>query len=81
MTPKVLATAVLEVAAIGAAAAGVTSIASVASAGPGAASADVTPAGSSRAPTTQKITFVDQGGWELSRSSALSLLQAVQAAE
>ena len=55
-------------------------VANIQPAGPGAASADVTATGPSLAPTTQHITFVDQGGWELSRSSAMSLLQAVQAA-
>ena len=43
-----------------------------------AASADVTASGPQLAPTTQNITFVNQGGWKLSRSSAMSLLQSVQ---
>lgn len=55
-------------------------VANIAPAGPGAASADVTATGPSLAPTTQNITFVNQGGWKLSRSSALALLQAVQGA-
>ena len=55
-------------------------VANIQPAGPGAASADVTATGPSLAPTTQRVAFVDQGGWELPRSSAMSLLQAVQAA-
>jgi hypothetical protein len=55
-------------------------VANIAPAGPGAASADITASGPNLAPTTQNITFVNQGGWKLSRSSAMSLLQAVQAA-
>lgn len=54
------------------------SIANIHPAGPGAASADVTASGPQLAPTTQNITFVNQGGWKLSRSSAMSLLQSVQ---
>lgn len=42
--------------------------------GPGAASATVTAAGPSMPPTTQSVTFVDQGGWKLSRSSASTVL-------
>ncbi|MBS4730442.1 hypothetical protein MSM1_19655 [Mycobacterium sp. SM1] len=49
-------------------------------AGPGAATADVTASGPRLAPTTQTVTFVDQGGWKLSRASAMSVLQAVQGA-
>jgi hypothetical protein len=55
-------------------------IANIAPAGPGAASADVTATGPHLAPTTQNITFVNQGGWKLSRNSAMTLIQAVQAA-
>jgi hypothetical protein len=54
-------------------------VANIAPAGPGAASADVTASGPKLAPTTQNVTFVDQGGWKLSRASAMSVLQAVQA--
>ncbi|WP_414687797.1 hypothetical protein [Mycobacterium sp.] len=54
-------------------------VANIAPAGPGAASADITASGPNLAPTTQNITFVNQGTWKLSRSSAMSLLQAVQA--
>jgi hypothetical protein len=55
-------------------------IANIVPAGPGTASADVTATGPHLAPTTQNLTFVDQGGWKLSRSSAMTLIQAVQAA-
>jgi hypothetical protein len=55
-------------------------IANITPTGPGAASADVTATGPRLAPTTQNITFVDQGGWKLSRGSAMTLLQAVQSA-
>lgn len=55
-------------------------IANIVPAGPGAASADVTATGPHLAPTTQNITFVDQGGWKLSRTSAMTLIQAMQAA-
>ncbi|EUA42143.1 low molecular weight antigen MTB12 [Mycobacterium xenopi 4042] len=55
-------------------------VANITPAGPGAASADITASGPNLAPTTQNITFVNQGGWKLSRGSAMSLLQAVQAA-
>lgn len=41
---------------------------------PGAATATVTAAGPAMAPTTQSVTFVDQGGWKLSRASASTVL-------
>lgn len=47
--------------------------------GPGAASATVTAAGPSMAPTTQTVTFVDQGGWKLSRSSATTVMSIFSA--
>lgn len=50
------------------------SIAGINPAGPGAATADVTASGPGMPPTTQSITFVDQGGWKLSRASASSIL-------
>lgn len=53
-------------------------IANIHPAGANAASADVTATGPQLGPTTQNITFIDQGGWKLSRSSAMSLLRAVQ---
>jgi hypothetical protein len=55
-------------------------IANIVPAGPAAAAADVTATGPHLAPTTQNITFVNQGGWKLSRNSAMTLIQAVQAA-
>lgn len=46
-------------------------------AGAGAATADVAVSGPKfTAPVTQSVTFVNQGSWVLSRSSAMSLLQA-----
>lgn len=46
------------------------------SAGPDAASADVTASGPKLAPVTRNVTFVNQGGsWAVSRASAMSLLQ------
>lgn len=55
-------------------------VANITPAGPGVASADVTATGPHMAATTQNITFVNQSGWKLSRGSAMTLLQAVQAA-
>jgi hypothetical protein len=55
-------------------------VANIAPAGPGAASADITASGPNMAPTTQNITFVNQGGWKLSRASAMTLVQQIQAA-
>ena len=43
-------------------------------AGPGAATASVTATGPNMPATTQSVTFVDQGGWKLSRASASSVL-------
>jgi hypothetical protein len=55
-------------------------VTNIAPAGPGAATADVGVSGPKlTAPVTQSVTFVDQGGWMLSRSSAMSLLQAASA--
>jgi hypothetical protein len=51
------------------------SVANVAPAGPGAASADVTASGPKLEPHSVNLTFVDQGGWKLSRASLLSLSQ------
>lgn len=42
--------------------------------GPGAASATVTAAGPAMPPTTQTVTFVNQGAWKLSRGSATTVL-------
>ena len=55
-------------------------ITNIAPAGPGAASANVTASGPHLAPTTENITFVDRGGWKLSRTSAMTLIQSVQSA-
>jgi hypothetical protein len=55
-------------------------ITNIAPAGPGAASASVTATGPRLAPTTENITFVDKGGWKLSRTSAMTLIQSVQSA-
>lgn len=52
------------------------SVANIEPAGPGAVTADATVTGPKLEPTTVNVTFIDQGGWKLSRSSALSLLQA-----
>ena len=41
---------------------------------PGAATATVTASGPGMPPTTQSVTFVDQGGWKLSRASATTVL-------
>lgn len=43
-------------------------------AGPGLASANVTATGPASAPISQNVTFVDQGGWKLSRNSASAVL-------
>ncbi|MDT5145445.1 MAG: hypothetical protein QOC58_90 [Mycobacterium sp.] len=46
--------------------------------GAGSATADVAVSGPKiPSPVTQNVTFVNQGGWVLSRSSAMELLQAV----
>ena len=50
------------------------SVSNIAPAGPGAASASVTASGPGMSPTTQSITFVNQGGWKLSRASASQVL-------
>lgn len=50
------------------------SIAGIAPAGPGAATASVTATGPATPAVTQSILFVDQGGWKLSRSSASAVL-------
>ncbi|HXY62874.1 MAG TPA: hypothetical protein VEI45_00585 [Mycobacterium sp.] len=55
-------------------------IANIQPAGPATASANVTATGPHLAPTIENITFVDQGGWKLSRTSAMTLIQSVQSA-
>ncbi|CNV47116.1 Conserved protein of uncharacterised function%2C low molecular weight antigen Cfp2 (low molecular weight protein antigen 2) (CFP-2) [Mycobacterium tuberculosis] len=43
----------------------------------GSATADVSVSGPKlSSPVTQNVTFVNQGGWMLSRASAMELLQA-----
>jgi hypothetical protein len=55
-------------------------ISNIQPAGAGSATADVAVSGPKlTAPVTQNVTFVNQGGWVLSRSSAMSLLQAASA--
>lgn len=49
-------------------------VSNIAPAGPGAASANVTATGPAMPPTTKNITFVDQGGWKISRLSASAVL-------
>lgn len=49
-------------------------VSNIAPAGPGAASANVTATGPAMPPTTKNITFVDQGGWKISRQSASAVL-------
>lgn len=50
------------------------SIGPIAPVGPGAATATVTAAGPAMPSTTQAVTFVNQGGWKLSRASASTIL-------
>ncbi len=53
------------------------SVANIQPASSGSATADVAVSGPKiTAPVTQSVTFVNQGGWMLSRSSAMALLQA-----
>lgn len=55
------------------------SVSNIAPAGPGIASATVTAAAPGMPPTTQTISFVDQGGWKLSRASASTVLSIFSA--
>jgi hypothetical protein len=53
------------------------SVANIQPAASGSATADVAVSGPKiTAPVTQNVTFINQGGWMLSRSSAMTLLQA-----
>ena len=53
------------------------SVANIVPAGPSAATATVTASGPQLAPTTQTVTFVNEGGrWKLSEESGLALLSA-----
>ena len=49
-------------------------VADIASPVPGVASATVTATGPATPAVTQTVTFVDQGGWKLSRASATTVL-------
>ena len=49
-------------------------VANVAAPAPGVASATVTATGPATPAVTQTVTFVDQGGWKLSRASATAVM-------
>ncbi|MGV0625360.1 hypothetical protein [Mycolicibacter minnesotensis] len=51
------------------------SVGNIAPAGPGTATADVTASGPKLEPHSVNLTFVDQGGWKLSRTSLMALSQ------
>lgn len=51
------------------------SVANIAPAGPGAATADVTASGPKMEPRSVNLMFVDQGGWKLSKTSLMTLSQ------
>ena len=53
-------------------------VTNIAPTGPGAASANITATGPHLAPTSENLTFVDQGGWKLSHDSAMTLIQSVR---
>jgi hypothetical protein len=53
-------------------------ITNIVPAGPGAASANITATGPHLAPTSENLTFVDQGGWKLSHDSAMTLIQSIR---
>ena len=54
------------------------SITNIVPTGPGAASASITATGPHLAPTSEYLTFVDQGGWKLSHDSAMTLIQSIR---
>ena len=54
-------------------------VSNIAPAGPGAASANVTATAAAMPATTQNITFVNQGGWKISRVSATAVLSFLSA--
>lgn len=54
-------------------------ISNIAAGAPGTATASVTASGPTLPATTQSITFVDQGGWKLSRSSATTVMSMFSA--
>jgi hypothetical protein len=51
-------------------------IANIQPAGAGTVSADVTASGPQLAPSTRNLSFINEDGWKLSRSSAMTLLQS-----
>jgi hypothetical protein len=53
-------------------------ITNIVPAGPGAASANITASGPHLAPTSENLTFVNQGGWKLSHDSAMTLIQSMR---
>ncbi|BDB42883.1 MULTISPECIES: hypothetical protein [Mycobacterium] len=55
-------------------------VANIQPAGPDQASADVTISGPKLTPVTQKLTFIKQGDWKITRASAVSLLEESGAA-
>jgi hypothetical protein len=55
------------------------SIADIVPAAPGVATANVTASAPGMPATTQTISFIDQGGWKLSRSSASAVLSMFSA--
>jgi hypothetical protein len=55
------------------------SVSNVQPAGANQVSATVTASGPQMAPTTQNVTFVNNGGWKLTKDSALNLLSAASA--
>lgn len=55
-------------------------VTNVVSTGANTVSADVTISGPKLTPVTQNLTFVDQGGWKISRASAVTLLEETGAA-
>ena len=54
-------------------------VSNVQPAGPGQVTATVTASGPQLSPTTQNVTFVNHGGWKLTRDSALALLNSAMA--
>lgn len=52
-------------------------VSNVAPAGPGAATATVVASSPQLSPRTEDVTFVDQGGWKLSRASATRVLTSL----
>lgn len=55
-------------------------VANIVPAGASAASADITLSGPKLTAVTQNLTFVDQGGWKISRAAAVTLLEETGAA-